>query len=133
LFFPAGSKTPTVKFFVTFSDVDSTATRFVLQVDGQTMDDKHFKQEVTWPGPKPGSASSEWESRYYDPMKTYGGPWAWFHMIDDTRVATAPDPQQRILLNLQNRYHRAHVTVEPSSASTNPFASWDWRQFSCQS
>jgi type VI secretion system protein ImpL len=133
MFFPAGSKTPTVKFFVTFSDVDSTATRFVLQVDGQTMDDKHFKQEVTWPGPKPGSASSEWESRYYDPMKTYGGPWAWFHMIDDTRVATAPDPQQRILLNLQNRYHRAHVTVEPSSASTNPFASWDWRQFSCQS
>jgi type VI protein secretion system component VasK len=66
-------------------------------------------------------------------MKAYGGPWAWFHMIDDTRVATAPDPQQRILLNIQNRYHRVHVTVEPSSASANPFASWDWRQFSCQS
>jgi type VI secretion system protein ImpL len=133
MFFPAGSKAPSVRFFVTFSDVDSTATRFVLQVDGQTMDDKHFKQPVTWPGPNPGSALSEWESRYYDPMKAYGGPWAWFHMIDDTRVATAPDPQQRILLNIQNRYHRVHVTVEPSSASANPFASWDWRQFSCQS
>jgi type VI secretion system protein ImpL len=133
MFFPAGSKTPSVKFFVTFSDVDSTATRFVLLVDGQTMDDKHLKQQVTWPGPTPGSASSEWESRYYDPMKTYGGPWAWFRMVDDTRVATAADPDQRIVLNIQNRYHRVHVTVEPSTASANPFVSWDWRQFSCQS
>ena len=133
MFFAPGSKTPAVKFFVTFSDLDESASRAVLQVDGQNMDDKHLKQAVTWPGPNPGAASSAFEARYFDPPKTYPGPWAWFRMIDATRVAAAPDPQQRILLTLQDRYHRVHVTVEPSSASANPFASWDWRQFSCQS
>jgi type VI secretion system protein ImpL len=133
MFFSPGSKTPAVRFFVTFTDLDANASRAVLTIDGQIMDDKHLKQPATWPGPTPGSASSAFEARYFDPAKTYAGPWAWFRMIDATRVATAPDPAQRILLTLQDRYHRVHVTVEPSSATTNPFASWDWRQFSCQS
>jgi type VI secretion system protein ImpL len=132
MFFAPGSKTPEVKFFVTFSDLDSNAQRFVLQIDGQNLDDKHLKQAVAWPGPVPGHAASSFESRYYDPTKTYGGPWAWFKMIDDTRVG-APDPQQRILLRIQNRYHRVHVTVEPSRASDNPFATGIWRHFSCES
>ena len=133
MFFAQGSKTPAVKFFVTFSDLDSTASRAVLTIDGQNMDDKHLKQEVTWPGPNPGSASSAFEARYFDPPKPFGGPWAWFRMVDTARLAAAPDPGQRIMLTLQDRYHRVHVTVEPSSATTSPFASWDWRQFSCQS
>ena len=132
LFFPAGAKTPSLKFFVTFSDVDATASRFVLQVDGQYADNLHSKQQMLWPGPTPGSAATSWESRYYDPTKSYGGPWAWFRMVDDTRVGS-PDALQRVLLNIQNRYHRVHVTVEGSSVTSNPFASWDWRQFSCES
>jgi type VI secretion system protein ImpL len=132
MFFSPGAKAPEVKFFVTFSDLDSSAERFVLQVDGQNMDDKHLKQPVTWPGPTPGHAASTFESRYYDPTKTYGGPWAWLRMIDDTRVG-ASDAQQRVMLNIQNRYHRVHVTVEPSRASENPFATTSWRQFSCES
>jgi len=132
MFFSPGSKTPEVKFFVTFSDLDSDAQRFVLQIDGQNLDDQHLKQPVSWPGPVPGHATRTFESRYFDPTKPYGGPWAWFRMIDDTRVG-APDPQQRILLNIQSRYHRVHVTVEPSRASDNPFATGTWRHFSCES
>ena len=132
MFFSPGSKTPEVKFFVTFSDLDSDAQRFVLQIDGQNLDDQHLKQPVSWPGPVPGHAARTFESRYFDPTKTYGGPWAWFRMIDDARVG-APDPQQRILLKIQSRYHRVHVTVEPSRASDNPFATGTWRQFSCES
>jgi type VI secretion system protein ImpL len=133
MFFPAGSKAPSVKFYVTFSDLDSSASRAVLTIDGQNTDDKHAKQEVMWPGPNPGSASSAFEARYFDPPKRYGGPWAWFRMIDATRMAAAPDAGQRILLTLQDHYHRVHVTVEPSTSAPSPFASWDWRQFSCQS
>jgi type VI secretion system protein ImpL len=132
MFFSFGSKTPEVKFFVTFSDLDSDAQRFVLQIDGQNLDDQHLKQPVSWPGPVPGHAARTFESRYYDPTKPYGGPWAWFRMIDDTRVGS-PDAQQRILLKIQSRYHRVHVTVEPSRASDNPFATGAWRQFSCES
>jgi type VI secretion system protein ImpL len=131
MFFQPGSKTPSVKFFVTFSDLDSSATRFILQVDGTNFDDKHFKQPGVWPGPQAGSATTAWESRYYDPTKAYGGPWAWFHLIDDYREG-APD-SQHVLLNVKNRYHRIHVTVEPSSAAANPFTSASWRQFSCES
>jgi type VI protein secretion system component VasK len=65
-------------------------------------------------------------------MKDYGGPWDVFRMVDSTRIG-APDAQQRIVLNIQDRYHHVHVTLEPSSASTSPFASSSWRQFSCGS
>jgi type VI secretion system protein ImpL len=132
MFFSPGGKTPDVRFFVTFSDLDPNAQRFVLQIDGQNMDDKHAKQGVQWPGPVPGHANSTFESRYFDPTKAYGGPWAWFRMIDDTRVG-APDAQDRIGLNIQNRYHRVRVTVEPARATGNPFATGSWRQFSCES
>ena len=132
MFFAPGSKTPEVKFFVTFSDLDSDAQRAVLQIDGQDLDDKHLKQPVSWPGQVSGHAASWFESRYFDPPKTYGGPWAWFRLIDDTR-AGAPDSQQRIVLQIRSRYHRVRVTVEPSRASDNPFATGTWRHFSCES
>ena len=132
MFFSPGSKAPEVKFFVTFSDLDPNAQRAVLQIDGQTMDDKHQKQPVSWPGPVPGHASSTFESRYYDQPKTYPGPWAWFRMIDETRLG-APDAEQRIWLNLRSPYHRVRVVVEPARATGNPFATGSWRQFSCES
>jgi type VI secretion system protein ImpL len=132
MFFTAGSKTPSVQFFVTFSDLDASADRFILEVDGTYTDDKHMRQQVTWPGPKPGRAATSFESRYYDPTKVYQGPWAWFRMVDDARVGV-PDAQDRIVLNIQNRYHRVHITVEGATAAGNPFASGSWRQFNCQS
>ena len=132
MFFPAGAKLPHVDFFVTFSDLDGNATRAVLQVDGVNLDDKHGRQPVSWPGSQPGHVGTQFEGRYFDPMKNYNGAWDVFRMIDETRIGT-PDAQQRIMLNIQDHYHRVHVTVEPSTASTSPFASWAWRQFSCQS
>jgi type VI protein secretion system component VasK len=68
-----GSKTPELKFFVTFSDLDSNADRFVLQIDGQNLDDKHLKQPASWPGPCRDSTST------FEPLlrsDSRGGPWA---------------------------------------------------------
>ena len=113
-------------------DLDPATQRFVLQIDGQTTDTKGQKQPVTWPGPNPGNAIPTFEARYFDPPKPYGGPWAWFRMVDDHR-AGAPDAQQRIGLSIQDSYHRVRVTVEPARATGNPFASGSWRQFSCES
>jgi type VI protein secretion system component VasK len=129
--FSPGSKAPEVEFFVTFSDLDNNARRYVLNRRAEP-GRQAPEAAVVWPGPVPGHAASSFESRYFDPTQTYGGPWAWFKMIDDTRVG-APDPQQRILLRIQNRFHRVHVTVEPSRASDNPFATGIWRHFSCES
>lgn len=132
MFFAPGAKTPLLHFFVTFSDLDGNATRAVLQVDGAYFDDKTGKQPGDWPGKAPGHAGTQFEGRYYDPMHNYGGPWDLFRMIDETRVSGRADAQQWILLNIKDTYHRVHVTLESSSASTSPFASWDWRRFSCQ-
>jgi type VI secretion system protein ImpL len=131
MFFTPGSKTPDVRFFVTFSGLDSSATRAILQVDGQALDDKRMKQPAQWPGPVPGHAAASFESRYYDPTSTFGGPWALFRLIDATRIG-APDAQQRVVLNLQNKYHSVRVTIEPGRASPSPFASSGWRQFGCE-
>ena len=132
MFFQPGTKTPDVRFFVTLSNLDSNATRAILQIDGQNFDDKRMKQPATWPGSAQGHARFSFESRYYDPTVGYEGPWAWFRMVDYKR-AGAVDAQQRIVLNLQNRYHRVQVTVEPGRASPSPFATGTWRHFSCGS
>ncbi|MEO6237724.1 MAG: type VI secretion system membrane subunit TssM, partial [Vicinamibacterales bacterium] len=131
MFFQPGSKTPVVKFMVTFTDLDSSSSRFVLQIDGQPYDDKHLKQTAVWPGAQTGSAATAFESRFFDPTKAYNGPWAWFRMIDDNRLAGGE--AQRVVLNIKNRYHSVHIVVEPSSAGLNPFTSGTWRKFSCES
>jgi type VI secretion system protein ImpL len=131
MFFPPGAKEPDVKFFVTFSGLDSSATRAILEIDGQTLDDKRMKQPAEWPGPVSGHAAASFESRYFDPTHTFPGAWGLFKLIDATRVG-APDAQQRVVLNLQNKYHSVRVTIEPGRASPSPFATADWRQFRCE-
>jgi len=133
MFFAPGSKAPEVKFFVTFSDLDRSATRFVLEIDGQILDDQHLKQTVKWPGDAPGAVTATFEGTVFDFQPTaYSGPWAWFRMIDAKREG-APDAQQRLRLKIQNGNRVVRVTVEPSRASDNPFATKTWRQFSCGS
>jgi type VI secretion system protein ImpL len=135
MFFPTGSKTPTLNFAVTVTDLDPNATRFILQIDGQNFDGTHaapVKRLGVWPGPASGQAATSFEGRYFDPTESYGGPWAWFRMIDAT-LDGPPDAQQRLRLNVHNRYHQARVTVEGARAYDNPFATRTWRQFSCES
>jgi type VI secretion system protein ImpL len=131
MFFNPGSKSLELKFFVTFTDLDPNAQRFVLTVDGQNVDTKGQKQELKWPGDRQGHTYTTFESRYYDPPTPYGGPWALFRMIDATKPGTQDG--QRILLNIQNPHHRVKAIIEPERVGANPFASGQWRQFVCES
>jgi type VI secretion system protein ImpL len=131
MFFNPGSKTPEVKFFVTFSELDPTAQRAILTIDGTIVDDKRGRQAVTWPGNPGGGASAAFEARYFDQPRGYQGAWAWFRMVDAMRVG-APDAQQRVGLIVQDKYHRVRVTIEPARATGNPFATGSWRHFSCE-
>jgi type VI protein secretion system component VasK len=132
MFFNPSSKALEVKFFITLSDLDPSATRAVVTLDGQNTDSQPVKWPVTWPGPTPGQATTAFEARYFDPPKRYGGPWAVFKLIDETRVGT-PDPQQRIMLNIKDQFHRVHATMESARVAGNPFADGSWRQFRCES
>src|SRR4029078_7011584 len=94
-FFNPGSKNPAAKFFDTYGDLDANAQRAVVIFDGRITDDKSLKQPVTWPGTTAGNVTTQFEARYFDPPKSYGGPWALCRMIDDTRTGAAYG-QQRI-------------------------------------
>jgi type VI secretion system protein ImpL len=135
MFFTKGSQTPALAFSVTLGNLDPTAKRFVLRIDGQISEAtpgaaKLF--QLKWPGPISGEAVATFEERYLDPPTvTHSGPWAWFRLIDDT-VQPSTDPR-RTLLHVRGAFHQVQITVEPSSALNNPFATRDWRQFSCGS
>jgi type VI secretion system protein ImpL len=116
-------------------DLDTDTGRFVLELDGQRIDYKHEAPHawpVKWPGETSGSVRFGFEgtSRYRDPS-TLGGPWAWLKLIDSSLEGQA-DAQQRIRLNIRKGTHRATLMVETPRAGLNPFATREWRQFSCQ-
>ena len=68
MFFPSGSKTPDVKFFVTSATSTATRTRFVLEIDGQTLDDKQREAAGVVAGAAcPARPTSAFEGRFFDP------------------------------------------------------------------
>jgi type VI secretion system protein ImpL len=136
LFFSPGSKEPKLEFTVKLSKLDSTATRFYVEIDGQRFDAKpgaESRAAATWPGAtKGGVAYATFEDRIAAPEQVIGyqGPWSWFRLIEAT-MAPQRDAEGASVLSLTTRYHRALLTIEPSSGSGNPFAARDWRQFGC--
>ena len=60
MYFRPGSQALELRFTVTPAELDAGATRFVLEVDGQSFDYRHGPERnfaATWPGPNPGPAA----------------------------------------------------------------------------
>jgi type VI secretion system protein ImpL len=133
MFFDKGSQMPALAFSVTLGNLDASAKRFILQIDGQNTEATPGPPklwQVKWPGPVSGAAVATFEERYLDPpTHSFSGPWAWFKMIDQT-VQPSSDPR-RTVLRVRGAFHQVQITVEPSTVLNNPFASREWRQFSC--
>jgi type VI secretion system protein ImpL len=133
-FFRPGSQDPELRFRVTPSDLDASAIRFVLEIDGQRVDYRHGPERtspVTWPGPSPGVAAASFEDRSAArPNLVFEGPWAWFRLMDAARVQRETDV--RYVLHLQLGGHQARVRLEAASIR-NPYASRDVQQFRCGS
>jgi type VI secretion system protein ImpL len=142
MFFSPGSKTPEIRFAVRLSNVDASATRFYLNIDGQQLEaapGRDTNTPVVWPGAdkdKGARAIAVFEDRTAAPDRadTIGGQWAWFHLIDGrlARGTTALDSDLETTLLVQTRFHKATVVIEASSAASNPFGLGDWRKFRCE-
>ncbi len=133
-FFPQGSG-PQLTFSVTLTDVDSANRRFVLQIDNQNFDNRSGadrKWQAKWPASDPGFAAATFEDRSgaWPAIHRFGGPWAWFRLIDASAPRREP-PLHTVLDFVQSSYH-VRVTIEASSIR-NPFAHEEWRQFRCGS
>jgi type VI secretion system protein ImpL len=131
-FFPPGNQLPQVRFNVTTSFLDAASSRFVLELDGQTIEYRHGPERsspAVWPGPAPGVAAFSFEGRGGDrPNQAFQGPWAWFRLLDGGQLQPASDVSYT--LSLQAGSHQSRVTIEATSIR-NPFLKADLRQFRC--
>jgi type VI secretion system protein ImpL len=131
-FFPPGNQLPQVRFNVTPAFLDAASSRFVLELDGQTIEYRHGPERsspAVWPGPAPGVAAFSFEGRGGDrPNQAFRGPWAWFRLLDAGQLQPASDVSYT--LSLQAGSHQARMTVEATSIR-NPFLKADLRQFRC--
>jgi type VI secretion system protein ImpL len=131
-FFPAGSNAPDVRFTAMLENLDRSARRFVLQVDGQNADDRQGPQRrwpFKWPASDPGTAAATFEDRSGAwPTQSFGGPWAFFRLLDLGQMQR--ETPLRAALNFQQGNYRTRVLIEASSIR-NPFTDREWQRFSC--
>jgi type VI secretion system protein ImpL len=133
-YFGQGGQAPEQQFTLTPGELDATASRFTLEVDGQALDYRHGpirSLPARWPGPAPGAASVTFEdSSGAHPNLTFQGPWAWFRLLDVASIHA--DSDVRFNASFQAGGHRGGVVIEPTSIR-NPYQGSVIRQFRCGS
>ncbi|HEY8508373.1 MAG TPA: type VI secretion system membrane subunit TssM, partial [Steroidobacteraceae bacterium] len=121
VYFQPGSPLPSARFTLTPDSLDASATRFTLEVDGQSLEYRHGPQQtraINWPGTA-GAASFAFEDRNGPiPGLAKQGPWAWFRLLDAAEVTAQSDTRFRITFNAGGK--SASVLLEASSIR-NPF------------
>lgn len=130
-FFANGDR-PELKFTVTIADVDTMATRFVLNIDGQVFEDRRGgRAAATWPGDNAGVASAIFEDRTGNPSGVkFEGPWALFRLFDAAQPRRESETRTR--LTFRGKGHEAHVVIEATSLG-HPLAHREWQGFACRS
>ncbi|MGA2776914.1 MAG: type VI secretion system membrane subunit TssM [Steroidobacteraceae bacterium] len=134
LYFGPGGQSPEQQFTLTPGDLDAAATRFTLEMDGQTLDYRHGpvrSMPVKWPGPAPGAAATTFEDRSgAHPNTSFQGPWAWFRLLDTGSIRA--ESEVRFDATFQNAGHQATVIIEATSIR-NPYQKSPVHQFRCSS
>jgi len=115
-------QSPDQQFTLTPGDLDAGATRFTLEVDGQSLDYRHGpvrSMPGKWPGPAPGTASVTFEdSSAAHPNLSFQGPWAWFRLLDAASLHS--DSDVRFTASFHAGGHQGTVIIEPTSIR-NPY------------
>jgi type VI secretion system protein ImpL len=132
LYFGPGGQSPEQQFTLTPGDLDAGATRFTLEMDGQTLDYRHGpvrSMPAKWPGPSPGASAVTFEDRSgAHPNLSFQGPWAWFRLLDAATLRAESDV--RFDAAFQNGGHQATVIIEATSIR-NPYQKSPVHQFRC--
>jgi type VI secretion system protein ImpL len=133
MYFPPGAQLPAMHFSLTPDSLDSAVPRLAVDIEGQAIDYRHGpirSQPIAWPGPAPGQASVLFEeSGGGGPNRSYRGPWALFHLLDDASVQPQTDVRYVVTLTAGGRL--ARLILEASSVR-NPFTRNELRSFRCE-
>jgi type VI secretion system protein ImpL len=109
------------------------ATRFVLNVDGTSMDYVRGPSRsvpLRWPGGLATAVATFEDRGGPRQVESIQGPWAWFRMVD--RAVTQRNSDTGVVLEFQGSGHVVRVAVEADSVR-NPIGIRDWQQFTCGS
>ena len=134
-FFRSGGAVPGLKLDFTPSEMDTSITQFILDVDGQIVKYAHGPQipvSIQWPGPR-GSAQVRVELSPSSAAGSSGivtsGPWALFRMIDRLQVEAGAAPERfRATFNVNGRKASFDVTT---SSVRSPFRLRELEEFTC--
>jgi len=133
MYFPPGAQLPALRFNLTPDSLDSAVPRLAVDIEGQSIDYRHGpirSQSIAWPGPAPGQASVLFEeSGGGGPNRSYHGPWALFHLLDDASVQPQTDVRYVVTLTAGGRL--ARLILEAASVR-NPFSRNELRGFRCE-
>ncbi|MEQ1759516.1 MAG: type VI secretion system membrane subunit TssM [Vicinamibacterales bacterium] len=132
-FFRPGSMEPELRFTLTPDQLDASAVRFTLDVDGQSMDYRHAAPRpmaMTWPGPNPGQVVVTFEERGgARPNLVFSGPWAWLKFLEASRIERLNDA--RFAVTTSAGGHQAQLILDAPSIR-NPYGSRDLQDFRCE-
>lgn len=130
-YFKEGATAPQARFTLTPESLDAGATRFVLTLQGQTLEYRHGplqSQQFTWPG-STTDASFKFESGAGSASgPVLQGPWAWFRLLDSAQVERVSDTRYRITFAAGG--HSMRVVLDAAS-SRNPFGQSPLSGFRC--
>jgi type VI secretion system protein ImpL len=135
LFFAGGGTTPSVRFDITPTELDSGAKQATLDFDGTTVVSEHGPPratQITWPGPN----HMQTVRLSFNPPPTSGagalqdtGPWAMFRMFGRARLVPGSSPE-RYTLTFQVGGREAGFEIRAGSI-LNPFAPGVLQDFRC--
>jgi type VI secretion system protein ImpL len=130
-YFGSSGQTPEARFSLTPDFLDAAATRFTLEVDGQSFEYRHGPQQtrpLTWPG-QAAAASFSFEDRGASiPGVSANGPWAWFRLLEKARVERESTTRFRVTFTSGSRSMRV---ILDAASSRNPYTSNPLSGFRC--
>ncbi|PVZ67676.1 type VI secretion system membrane subunit TssM [Pelagibaculum spongiae] len=134
-FFSQGGESPAVRFTITPVVMDSTITRFLLNIEGQRVVYRNGPirpNKLVWPGP-----DQDQEVRFDMAPTPAGkrsgrsttGPWAWFRLLDKSNLRKTRRAES-FAMTFRVGSRKAVFTMNASSI-VNPFQLQALNEFSC--
>jgi type VI secretion system protein ImpL len=131
VYFQGGAK-PTVSFLITPESLDTTVSKLVFEVDGQTFDYQFgaaSPHRIVWPGPgAAGHAVVSFEVGGASTRLEAQGPWALFRLLEQARIQRQDD--KHFAVTFSKGGYSVRFLIEANSVF-NPFARNELQSFRC--
>lgn len=136
-FFRQGSMQPSIEFDLRPLEMNTSLGRFLLDLEGAQITYQFGPLTPTlmrWPGPMPAmGVRTEFQDRktHATAMERLEGPWAWFKLLDRSKLRPTGKPEQFEATFSQGG--RDVVYELTARSAFNPFALSQLKQFRCPS